>query len=674
ICCSLFTFLYVRELFGTAAGLVAGTLSVYAPYLLYNLYQSGDFSQTLALPLLPLVFWAFHRLIARPSRRRFGAAALAYGGLLLAHNVTFLVASPFLAAYCLVLLVRYRAGWAQRAMAACGAAVLGLGVSAVYWLPVFADAASVQLTRFHTEPGQDYRQNFVRLTELVSSRVLHAYNGVVFTNRFGPAQMGLVQTTLIAAAMAGLALAWRSDGWTRGLGLLFGLATASALFLNTHWSAPLWSIFPGAAFVQQPIRLLSLAGFFGALTVGAGVSRLPRGAQLGLAGPLVLFVGLAGGAGLTNLRYLNMPAHLTLADALAHERVSGGDYLRHFLPVAATTTLDWSPELLPIALGHSPLAVLPGELPPFARVVDQQRTSLRDTVNLQSSRPFTVRMERLYWTGWQATINGQPARVFAEANSGLLQVAIPAGTSHVVVWLGSTLVRQVALALSLVCCLLTLILGWPSQPVPRLALAAGLPLAAVLLPLALVGVGTELGAAPRSIRPLNVQYGPAELTSAQVMQVSPTTIRARLHWGAVPPAGSTVRVLAGSSGHPWAEATGPGSQQEFALTLPVGMPFDAYFVQIDLFDTHGSLLMPTSARRMYMYPLVQHVQIGALFLGSLPAPSLPGTPELRVRVFASATQGAAIPVDLAWTVHAKHQPANPSLHLVDAAGNLWAQN
>src|SRR5439155_8617670 len=86
-----------RELFGRAAGIVAGALYVTLPYVLVDLYVRGAVAETLALALLPVTALALRRVVQVASPGRVALAGVTVGALILAHNITALLALPVLA-------------------------------------------------------------------------------------------------------------------------------------------------------------------------------------------------------------------------------------------------------------------------------------------------------------------------------------------------------------------------------------------------------------------------------------------------------------------------------------------------------------------------------------------------------------------------------------------------
>jgi uncharacterized membrane protein len=102
---SLGMFLFARRIFGPAPALIAAAVYVYAPYRLREAYIQGNYGQFTGLAFYPLIFWAFHGLITDGRPRYLVAAALSLAGLLLSHNISFMLFAPVFAVYLLLLLI-----------------------------------------------------------------------------------------------------------------------------------------------------------------------------------------------------------------------------------------------------------------------------------------------------------------------------------------------------------------------------------------------------------------------------------------------------------------------------------------------------------------------------------------------------------------------------------------
>jgi uncharacterized membrane protein len=86
-----------------AAVLLAVAAYTFAPFHLVNVYVRGDsLSEFYAFVWYPLILWTLDRLADRPTFGRIVAASLPYAALILTHNVSALIFSPFALLYAIV--------------------------------------------------------------------------------------------------------------------------------------------------------------------------------------------------------------------------------------------------------------------------------------------------------------------------------------------------------------------------------------------------------------------------------------------------------------------------------------------------------------------------------------------------------------------------------------------
>ena len=66
---------------------MAAAAYLLAPYVLYDVYFRGNLAESVALPILPLVLWAFGRLVRSGQARYLALGAVSLALLVLAHQV-----------------------------------------------------------------------------------------------------------------------------------------------------------------------------------------------------------------------------------------------------------------------------------------------------------------------------------------------------------------------------------------------------------------------------------------------------------------------------------------------------------------------------------------------------------------------------------------------------------
>ena len=424
----------VRGAFGRPAALVAAALYGTLPYLLVDVYVRGAVAETLALALLPWVAWSLRSVAAWPSRGRVAAAALGVGALVLAHNITSLIALPVLAVLALLEL-RRGSRPARRLLGLAVSGTLGLGLAAFYWLPALLERDLVHNERL-TTLFYDYHNQFQPLGELVQRTLYFSYRYDAFANfLFKP---GLVQ--LVVAAVGGVLGLVALRGWRAELALM-ALVMAGGLALLTSGSVPVWDAFPLLAFVQFPWRMLSVVGFATVLLAASAVAAV-RGtrARALMAAALVLPWVWASYADLR-------PALLDLRE----DEIGRGPLNRVELDrkLIGTTTIG---EYTPSTVSRDPFEGWRDEFPPAegrVRAISALPVGADDlSVAVEAPAAGELVLDQFAFPGWAATVDGRPTATRALGPRGLLAVDVPAGAKDVTVRMTSTPIRTAGWAIS----------------------------------------------------------------------------------------------------------------------------------------------------------------------------------------------------------------------------------
>ncbi|MCX7680447.1 MAG: hypothetical protein N2508_00520, partial [Anaerolineae bacterium] len=216
------------------AAWLAAVAYTFAPFHLVNVYVRGDsLSEFWAFVWYPLVLWGIERIsesakqpnsettaqsasmqVCRCAGVQVAAAGLAYGGLILTHNISAFIFTPFALLY---LWMRWlsKKGAAHRSllMAHCPL-FIGLLLSAWFWLPALAELKYVQLgpsVGISPDDYFHYSQHF-RTLNLVQDTLFFDYSVAPNLGGRSPFAMGLVQAV---CAVIGLGT-WITKGSRKG--------------------------------------------------------------------------------------------------------------------------------------------------------------------------------------------------------------------------------------------------------------------------------------------------------------------------------------------------------------------------------------------------------------------------------------------------------------------------
>lgn len=449
-----------RRIFGRMPGLLAAVVYMFAPYHLLDLYVRSSFAEYVAFVFLPLVFWAFFNLIESPSLARLALAGLAYAGLILTHNATFLIATPLLAVYCLYLLVRRRrmgADGGELALStgtAALAALLAFALSASLLLPVVLERGYIAQSQW-TQGSFGYNKHFTYPGQVLSPLWGYGYAGE------GPSDDMSLQVGVAGLALALVGLASRPTR-ERGHWRFFLLSTVVLIVLMLPISEPAWRTLPLVGLVQFPWRLLIPTALTLSLSAGAVLTRDNEGRDTVDFQPAVwvlcLMVALAS--------YAHAVPEYTAPDPRSETEKAIIDFETFYPPdrVGMTGWAQQQPRSSPLVkqyLADEPLTraiALAGN-----GEVQTLRSGGRSVeTRISSDAGCTVQFYVYYFPGWDVYLDGEPVPGRPDGPHGLLTVDVPPGEHRLTIRFGDTPMGSLGKIVSLVAlggCLALLVLG-----------------------------------------------------------------------------------------------------------------------------------------------------------------------------------------------------------------------
>ncbi len=494
------TYLLGKRLWGPRPGIVAAAAYLYAPYIQYiDPHARGVLAESFSFALFPWVLWAFTvepvrdsltegvHLNKCPWRIVLGAVLLA--ALICSHNLMALVLTAILLAWILwQVLIHGR----ESLKITLPAFLLGLGISAFFWLPVALERNDVQLGNLISDGGHfDFRNHFLSVSELLSPTHILDLGATDPSYGFN---LGIAQWIL--ALLAGLSLFWQPSAKRRA-GIFFALGSALLFFLLLSYSSPIWERVPWMPFLQFPWRLLGPLAACLALLAGSGLAALESVLSSRwsdwVAGAILLIC-------LTFAFPLSYPpewpADFGPTDPTRIlERELEGRWL------GTTSTGDYVPAS--VAVVPSPARqvnqsyreggaidrVNRSSLPSGTVIVqdlDRERP-LSWTYLVDGQSPFIFRLLHFYFPGWEATIDGEPVPIEIAKPEGFMTVPLPAGSHELTFTFRDTPARTVAWLLSGFSLILSLLIAArsPRQASETLVKAKISP-AVILVPLILL--------------------------------------------------------------------------------------------------------------------------------------------------------------------------------------------
>ncbi|RMG95763.1 MAG: hypothetical protein D6706_11525 [Chloroflexi bacterium] len=668
------------------AGGLAAVAYTFAPFHMVNVYVRGDsLAEFWAMAFYPLVILAADDLFAAfqkgaDRKRPIVRFSLAYAALILSHNISALIFTPFVGLY---LLIRWwqlaQNRWRPNVWGSVViAVVLALALAAWFFVPALREQSFAQLEPV-TE-GYFHFSNHFRGRDLVQTGFFFDYS----PNGGKAFRMGLVQAVVMLLGLG--SLLWPGNRFVAVPYRLFVLlVTLVATFMITPLSGSLWAHLPLVPFTQFPWRFLSVQAFGGALAT-AVLACWPRSRWITPITAVLLLLAAFG-----NLR----TDHLPLTDAdITPEKLAQYEWFTG--NIGSTVSAEYLPPTVKPryytgAWLNTGERFAPHWLAGTGKVLAQpQAGGTRLAWRLDVQETAVVLFPVMYWPGWQAQVDGSPIPIEPANDSGLITVKLLPGTHLVTFRLGRTPVRLWAELLSLTAVLLAIWLYRPRLALPnrRLILLAGsgLLLSAglrfwptqTLAPHNLTWDFAQMGYLhhdtngvlyDNGVRLVSYQYSAEEVEAGETLTVwvnweddGNTAVSATLQlvspavnrFDNVPPVVASTQLVT--------------PQTAYHLSIPTNAPAGLFVPRLTV--ENGRPLLPSGQTRGDLF--LRPVRIRATHS----EPSGENGRSLDVRpVRVMLTNPRTLFVQLAWyTAKPQTHNYNASLRLVDATGRQYAQS
>ncbi len=392
-----------RDIWGENGGLISGIMYLFVPYHALNIYVRGDLAEFWASIFIPIIFWGIWRIQKHKQSWYMGIVAVSYAVVIISHNLTGLMITPFIGLFIGILWLNARQEKQRFEIRRVVISFLfGILLSTFYWLPVFAEMG---YTNVASQIGgkADFALHFVCPLQLWDSpwgfggSAAGCIDGMSF-------RLGKLHIVLSLVAASGLWLLYKKQKTQFWVGIVAASGLALSLWLTTDTSRVLWQVVPGMSYFQYPWRFLLVTAFFASLLVG-GIAveletmteRLPY--KTGLSYGLLVIIAFSA-IGLYSKLFVPQEHNArnvntyTSANAL-HWPISriSDEYMPNVFkkPTNATEVITQK------------LVVEQGS----AVIVEKEKKTQLYTANIQASKPSLLRLQTAYFPGWIVSVDGK---------------------------------------------------------------------------------------------------------------------------------------------------------------------------------------------------------------------------------------------------------------------------
>ncbi|MBI2028371.1 MAG: glycosyltransferase family 39 protein [Candidatus Levybacteria bacterium] len=276
----IFMYLLAREFWGELGGIVSSLFYIYAPYHALDIYVRGDVAEFWAYAFVPLMFWGFFKVFKEARLKYIVIGSLGYAGVILSHNLTAMMVTPFLIIVILLhCYIAYKNKKILNTYYLILTAILGLMLSSFYWIPALLEMKHTNVLS-QIGGGADFRDHFVCINQLWDSpwRFGGSIPGCIDGLSFKVGKLHIIATALVMILFLfshffNKKVKYLNDIYHLSNGIwviwfsIVGLLIS--IFLMLDVSQPIWEAIPAISFFQYPWRFSLLISFFSSLLCGS---------------------------------------------------------------------------------------------------------------------------------------------------------------------------------------------------------------------------------------------------------------------------------------------------------------------------------------------------------------------------------------------------------------------
>jgi len=402
--------------------LIAALLYALNPYLLVTAYTRCAYGELLASAVFPFLLWGAFR-ISRDPAKGFAIVAISFAAIWLANLPGGVIAAYALALVLVIVAVLRRS--VQTMLYGSAAILTGFGLAAFALFPAVWEKKWV------------YIAGVVRPNQLPWANFLFSHRSNMYRfNHFLSSLAVLLILGGIASAIAARHMRYGKPALWWSLTVLCMLSG----FLMLPMSSVIWRVLPELRFVQFPWRWLFPLCAAAALL---GSFALAQSKRQRILLPVLGLALIAVDATIVYAKQVSPRFVTEIADKFHSGRGYAG--LLEYTPLAGKERIlpADAPMIAPIDSSSQPWAATP----PGVNV--ELWSPERKVIHADVSQPTTIDLKLLAYPAWQATVNGKPAALQNNPQTGQLTLELPAGASRTEIKFGETWDRTVGKEISI---------------------------------------------------------------------------------------------------------------------------------------------------------------------------------------------------------------------------------
>jgi hypothetical protein len=441
-------YLFAKEFWGRLGGLISGLLYLFAPYHALDVYVRGDFAEIWAYVFIPLVFLGIYKIYCHCETTKWRndltmtlpwliLSALSFAGIIISHNLTAMMVTPFIIAYALFLtFTSSKKNYSLPMIHFSCFILLALSLSAFYWLPALSEMKYTNVLS-QIGGGADFRDHFVCPLQLWESPWGFGGSSPDCSNDGLSFRIGKIHILLAALALLALFFISKSQKKLKIQITFFLFSFLASVYFMLDISKPIWEAIPQMAFFQYPWRFLILCSFAISFLGGA-------------------FTVLLKNSKLTSVLFTTI---IILAILLINAKLFKPQYITNITPdnFINTNNIKWSTsklsdEYLPknftkpktqSEIPNNKFTITGNK----AKITMQQDKTQQFSALIYSTRTSKLIINLAWFPAWHVYINNSETH-FDKPNNGL-ELTIPKGNHKVTARFIETPIETIANILTL---------------------------------------------------------------------------------------------------------------------------------------------------------------------------------------------------------------------------------
>lgn len=413
VLCGVMTYLFLLRLMRAEYAVIGALLYVYSPFIGLTVpYILGDLPLLIASALLPTSLWSMGRVLICKNPMDRVILALIYALIWLTHLEMAITSTVILTVFLALRATSRRIGW-RCILSGLFALMMGLGLSAFFWLPAWSEQ---DLVTWIQAPYTRLLP-ILSLNSIITPITTIDLNQQIYIPQLGIGWSGILFTLLgvVGIFNSRLYRRWR----------IFWLMSAIILIAIAIWSLP------RALWLMTPISLcLAMMG-----SGVYGLSRYISREMQRLVLPLII-VGICLSALPVWLapRWSDESRTWDNTAQIVHEQLGYGVAVlppSRPIPITLPTPIIPNRRLISEYQNGNVVRIPQSQLTTSKQAGLLLTESHRDRYFIQTNSSATFEVLRAYADGWRADVDGTPVTIIPNPATGLIQINIRNATEGI---------------------------------------------------------------------------------------------------------------------------------------------------------------------------------------------------------------------------------------------------